>query len=166
MLLAGDYTVLGEYLLDLGPRKRPMHEKLDAVETWWAGIFTDINDQGEQTLHTIEGVIPSTWNIHQGKIWGALIAFMHISGYHTGDEDIVMPISWQAHHGYSRKKSQAKKEGRGKQTTKGWAKECCLEYGYTPSMHPGANQGKSITDARDAYLIARYRLDLVLGAGA
>lgn len=83
--------------------------------------------------------------ILQGRIM-TLIEQMEL----TGLLHWVQPLRWMSHFGYEKKVHKS---------TAGFAKTITQEMGYDP---PPEAKGKVLQDYRDAYLIARYSIEVIV----
>jgi hypothetical protein len=161
-LLDDAYNVVGEHVLDAGGREDPWPLKLQAVRIFIKDIIANLDESAaadySNVICHIESVPPRAYTVRPAQIQGAVMLALHVNGVVFDHGSFVTPGKWQSFFGYSRKKAQATQEGRGKQTTKGWAKQKCLEFGFNPESS-GTQNSKVKIDVRDAYLIARYGLE-------
>jgi hypothetical protein len=141
-------VIVAEATADFGPRDQPWAEKVAAVRRWWRPLGDHLIEgmqDGKSYEVIIEDVFPFTaaqpW--HAFRVQGLLMTVIADDG--ISNIEMVKPRQWQLFYGYK------KVVGR---TTKGWAKEIAHGMGYDPDT-----KGKATVDLRDAYLIARYRMD-------
>jgi hypothetical protein len=147
VLLEGERIAV-EATADFGPREAPWVDKVSAVRKWWRPLgdyLIESAQDGKSYEVIIEDVFPfraaQPW--HAFRVQGMLMTIIADDG--ISNIEMVKPRQWQAFYGYK------KVEGR---TTKGWAKSIAQEFGYDPDT-----KGKATVDLRDAFLLARYRID-------
>jgi hypothetical protein len=153
VLLRPDGTVAGESVADFGacdrrkgqPESRECRQlHLDLADRWAEELALETDHIRQDSLTvTIEDLSHHMINAKPAirvqavtiKAWGDEGRLPHL----------VLPGTWQKHHGYKKKPGQ---------TTKGWAKERSAELGYRPAIDIAG--GKSSVDLRDAFLLALY----------
>lgn len=143
VLLTGDGPEV-ELALDAGPSSGPTLSRMHLITDWWAELYGSL--VGREYFVVMEDIHPFAVNPKPAlRLQGALMAAMAANDV----EAMFVPASrWQKHFGYRKEKGRS---------SKGWAAEICQQFGYTP---PEWARGKQVEDLRDAYLIARYAMEV------
>lgn len=137
-LLGPDGEIISQRVLTL---TGTWPEKLQLLTAWYKSLPC-----GRGTRVLVEDIHPFAINAKPGcRTQGLIIAAMATDEI---EPEFIMPTKWQKHFGYKKQKGRS---------SKGWAKEKCLELGYV--LPEWAVGGKQYEDLRDAYLIARYGLE-------
>lgn len=145
--LNSSFEVIAEAVGDFGPATKPPNPYVHFEFIKEFDRQLHLMTQGLSSVDVIyvEDVYPHAINAKPAmRAQGILLYNLWLRG--APEAKLVLPLAWQRFFGYK------KITGR---TSKKWAKDLCLEFGYNPK-----NKGKTDVDLRDAYLIARYAVEM------